>query len=236
MGSNEPRRGCKDLWNAFMCDSAIMSNEDIPYCPTTASEIPERLIPFWDLKTIHRSNMKTGNVDYRVKAFAHFYGDDQKFDGPVAGIWEKPEEALEILQHCDGFITPVFSTYLDFPDPLRRYNTMRMRAFGAWAGQYVPAINNVRWGYAETYCYDFSGIPHKSIVAIGTVASDLRIPNARLFFERGLNEMVHALRPTTILVYGSANYECFRILERAGIHIVSYNSKTNQAHKIKEGR
>lgn len=228
--AGKPRKGCKDMWNAFMLDGVTPDHEDIPFCPTTAIETPKGLIAFWDLKTIHKREMRAGNVDYHVDAFAHFYGDDQKFDGPREGVWEKPYDALEILRHCDGFITPDFSTNLDFLDPIRRYNTMRMRAFGAWAGQKVPCLNNVRWGWADTYCYDFAGLPSESVYAIGTVASDLRDRNAMQFFECGLREMVRVLRPKTIIVYGSANYECLRSLEGKGIKVVSFDSKTNLSH------
>ena len=226
-----PRKGSKDIWNAFMLRGVSFDREDIPFCPTTAVEMPRELISFWELKTIHKREMKSGNTDYHVNAFVHFYGDDQKFDGPREGVWEKSQEAIEILRHSDGFITPDFSTYLDFGDPVRRFNTYRMRAFGAWAGQLGPVLNNVRWGWAETYCYDFAGISSESVVAIGTVASDLRNRNAMEFFECGLREMVRVLRPKVIIVYGSSNYECFRELERRGIKILSFDSKTNQSHK-----
>jgi hypothetical protein len=109
---------------------------------------------------------------------------------------------------------------------------MRMRAFGAWAGQQVPAVNNVRWGWADTYCYDFSGLPLESMYAIGTVASDLRDRNAMRFFECGLREMVWVLHPKTLIVYGSANYECLRALEDEGIKVVPFDSKTNSSHRL----
>ena len=41
--------------------------------------------------------------------------------------------------------TPDFSTYQDFPEPLKVYNTYRMRAFGYWLTKNgIKVINNIR--------------------------------------------------------------------------------------------
>lgn len=59
----------------------------------------------------------------------------------------KPYKALEKLRQCAGIITPDFSTYQDDPEPIKLYNTYRMRAFGRWLTTLgFPVINNVRWG------------------------------------------------------------------------------------------
>lgn len=47
-------------------------------------------------------------------------------------------------------------------------------------------------------------------------------------FENGLSE-VHVLQPHTIIVYGSANYECFNKLKAQGINIVAFPSQTSIA-------
>jgi hypothetical protein len=38
------------------------------------------------------------------------------------------------------------------------------------------------------------------------------------------------LHPHTIIVYGSANYPCFKKLEEQGIKIIAYQSKTAKAY------
>ena len=129
-----PRKGCKDIWNAFMLEGAAFSANDIPFCPTTAKTIPESLISFEEAKTIHRKALRQGDQNYRHKAFIHFWLDDHKFDGPLRGIWQSPKEALAIIRHFGGMITPDFSTNVDFPEPLKIYNTFRMRLFGHWIG------------------------------------------------------------------------------------------------------
>jgi hypothetical protein len=67
------------------------------------------------------------------------------------------------------------------------------------------------------------------MLAVGTVASGIRLLKNRPLFENGLFHMVDVLRPHTIIVYGSADYDCFKSLRNQGIHLVSYPSKTCEA-------
>ncbi len=236
LNNQSPRRGCKDMWNAFMVDGAEFSlGSDIPVCPCFAVNAPNDLISYDDAKHLHRIKSKE-DPDYHVDAFVHFYIDDQKFDGPQSGIWVKPKDALEIVRHFSGVITPDFSTNADFPDPLKRYNIYRMRAFGRWLSvNGVQIINNVRWGTEETWKYCFDGIPYNSIVAVGTVASGIHKLENRPLFENGFFEMVRLLHPHTIIVYGSSNNECFKKLSESGINIVTFTSKTNLAFSLGKG-
>ncbi|MCF0106739.1 MAG: DUF4417 domain-containing protein [Holdemanella sp.] len=62
-------------------------------------------------------------------------------------------------------ITQDFSTFSDFPDPLKRWNTYRMRAFGVWLTRNnINVINNIRWGKEETWEYCFNGLLDNSIL------------------------------------------------------------------------
>jgi len=223
------RIGCKDIWNAFMAKGAIFSPHDIPYCPTTATDIPTNMITWEEAKHIYKKNISVKNYDFIYDAFVCFYIDDYKFDG-ARGIWHDYKKALEILRHFSGVITPDFSTYQDFPEPIKRYATYRMRLMGYWLGRNgINVINNVRWGTEESFEYCFDGIPENSIVSIGTVGGSPRILNNRLRFETGLLEMVKVLKPHTILVYGSSNYDCFEKLRTHGIRVISFDSHTNRA-------
>ncbi len=226
-----PRNGCSDMWNAFMVKEASFSfMSDIPTCPCTALKPPVQLISYEDAKSLCKKEMKKGDPSFKNDAFIHFYIDDQKFDGKQSSIWTYPDKALEIISHFSGIITPDFSTNADFPDPLKRYNTYRMRAFGYWISQQgIPVINNVRWGTEETWSYCFDGIPKHSTVAIGTVASSLKSLSVRPNFETGLNKMIEVIAPSSIIVYGSANYSFFEKLKKQGITIIAFPSKTNEA-------
>jgi len=230
---NTKRTGLKDVWNAYMCHGASYTEHDIPVCPTRVTKNPSEIITWEQAKNRHKKLMRE-NADYSCDAFVCFYIDDYKFDGPRTSIWLYPQNALKVLKHYRGIITPDFSTYQDFPYPLKIWNTFRMRAFGYWVGtQSLEVINNVRWGTPETYHYCFEGIEPNSIVAIGTVGGSPRKLIDRKRFEDGLQEMVRHLSPHTIIVYGSSNYPCFNLLRQKGILVLPYTSETA---KYYEGR
>ena len=71
----------------------------------------------------------------------------------------------------------------------------------------------------------------KNTVAIGTVGGSPKRIEDRHRFETGLNEMALQLKPTAILVYGSANHPCFEELKKEGIRIIQYPSETSQYYE-----
>ena len=218
--SNGVRAGIKDIWNSYMVKGATFSSADIPFCPTTG-EIPENIITWTEAKALYKRSPEIDHNDYVC-----FYEDDQKFDGEK-GIWKKPDDALRVLKHFAGVITPDFSTYQDFPDPIKRFNTYRMRAFGYWLTKNnINVINNVRWGTFETYQYCFDGLPGNSILAIGTAGGSPRKIEDRVRFEEGLNELILRKRPHTLVIYGSSSYPIFDKLRNQGIKICPYKGKT----------
>ena len=227
------RNGLKDVWGAFMCKGARYTSNDIPKCPSILTEIPKEILTWEEARQFHKKSVYK-NRSYFCDAFICFYIDDYKFDGSRTSIWLFPQRALTILKHFRGIITPDFSTYQDFPYPLKIWNTFRMRAFGYWIGtQGLEVINNVRWGTPETYSYCFDGIDSNSIVAIGTVGGSPRKLIDRKRFEDGLDVMIQQLSPHTIIVYGSADYPCITNLEEKGINVITYKSATA---KYYEGR
>lgn len=233
-GSNtEVRTGCKDVWNAFMVEGASFGKYDIPFCPTTAKVIPKDQITWEEARNIHRKHISRKDEDYYVDVYINWYIDDYKFDSS-RGIWHDYNFALKIIQHFAGVITPDFSTYQDFPYPIKIQATYKMRAFGYWLGNHgINVINNVRWGTEESFDYCFEGIPKNSIVSIGTVGGGPRKLIDRSRFETGLYRMVEVLHPHTILIYGSASGVCFDELKKHGIAVVSYQSRTARVY---EGR
>lgn len=212
-----------------MCEGAVFSSNDIPLCPTTARKVPETIITWDDAKRLYRNAKARKDEDFFCNAFVSWFIDDYKFDGP-RGIWHDCDYVLKVLRHFSGAITPDFSTYQDFPAPLKIYNTYRMRAFGYWLGKNgIAVINNCRWGTQETWNYCWDGIPLDGIVCIGTVGGSPRKLVDRKRFEDGLEELVRVLQPHTILVYGSANYPCFEKLINKGIRVISYTGNTASA-------
>ena len=226
------RNGCADMWNAFMVRGAdFVLGSDIPVCPCTAKDIPQKLISYVEAKHLHKINHKS-NPDYHIDAYVHFYIDDQKFDGKQSSIWLYPEKAYEILRHFSGVISPDFSTFLDFPDALKRYNIYRMRAFDYWLlSKGIPVIFNVRWNTVETWEYCFDGIPLHTIVCIGTVASGINRLENRPDFVAGLKRMIEVFQPSVILCYGSARYSFFDEIVASGTPVISFPSETSLAFK-----
>lgn len=232
MKLNIIRKGIKDVWwRAYMVSGAKFSANDIPFCPTTATEMPVLIFTYKEATEIYRKEMRKGNKGFMCLAYVCFYEDDGDFDS-FKGIWFRSKHAYDVLSHFAGIITPDFSTYQDFPMPLKLWNTYRMRAFGYWFGTLCghSVINNVRWGTPETYGYCFDGVPKNSIVAIGTVGGSPRKLIDRTRFEDGLAEMVRVLSPHTIIVYGSANYPCFERLKEQGINIIAYPGRTSRVY------
>lgn len=229
MYSNKVRKGCKDVWNAFMVEGATFTSNDIPLCPTTATKLPKTVITWEEAKAIYKKHRIKKDLEFKHNAFVCWYIDDYKFDGP-RGIWHDYNFALKVLCHFAGVITPDFSTYQDFPEPLKIYNTYRMRVFGYWLGTNgIPVINNVRWGTPESFRYCFDGVEKNSIIAIGTCGGSPRKHIDRKRFENGLTELVNRLQPHTIVVYGSAKYDCFEKIKEQGINIIDFPSKTAKA-------
>ena len=224
------RHGLRDVWNAYMVEDTEpqdWSDNDIPFCPTTAASPPTSLVSYSAAKTMHKKKLRSGERDYRVGAFIHCYIDDSKFDGPFNSIWRRPRKLLDIAEHYEGIIVPDFSTYVDFPDPIRRINVYRMRAFGRYAGRIGhQVVANARWGLPKTWSYDFDGLPKDSMIAIGTVGSGVRYVENRPLFEDGLRELVRRCEPRIIIVYGAASLPVFDELRNQGISIVQFDSET----------
>lgn len=73
--------------------------------------------------------------------------------------------------------------------------------------QGIYVIPNVRWGDERTFCVGdlpeaiaFSGIPHHSIVSVGTYGCCKAVDEKRLM-HLGLQEMLKTLRPSVVIVY-----------------------------------
>ena len=114
---NSTRKGCKDVFHAFLVKNATYSGAfEIPNVPPSQC-IPDKLIPF--SKCI-RSN--------EYDSWVHFYEDDACFER----IWNTPNKYLPILQKFKGVITPDFSLYRDMPLAMQIWNTYRGKAIGNW--------------------------------------------------------------------------------------------------------
>ena len=228
MDENKIRKNCKDLWNAFMVKGAIFSKNDIPLCPTTAVEVPKKVISYKEARAIYKKEIKK-NHDFKEDAYVHFYIDDYVFDCKRKGIWANPKEAYNLLKHFEGIIAPDFSTYLDFPYPLKLFNYYRMYAFGYWYGTicHKNVIVQARWDYEDSFSYCFDGIREGDMVCIGTIASGLKRLENRKRFEDGLKELIRLKHPPILIIIGSINIPIFKELEAQGIKNIRFKSETD---------
>jgi hypothetical protein len=219
---NTIRKGCKDIFNAFLVDGAVFTGKyDFPVCYSEISinNLPNKLIAY---------DLTKSSTEYN--SCVHFYIDDQKFDGP-RGIWNKPTKALERLKKFDYVISPDFSTNIDFPKALKIYNFYRMRAFSYFLLKNgIKVINNVRWSTPSSYDYCFDGIPKHNVVAIGTVGCIKQKKYWKLY-QQGLDEMIKRIEPPAIIVYGSVPDRFFKKYKENGIIIKEIPCQTSLAFK-----
>ncbi len=218
-----------------MVKGATFSENDIPLCPSTTDEFPKSVITYSEAKAIFNTEAKA-NKNFRHESFVCFYEDDQNFDGP-SGIWNYPKKAYEILDRFAGIVAPDFSTYLDFPEPLKIYNLYRMNAFGYWYGQICKkkVIANARWGFDGSFDYCFDGIRSGDIVSIGILASGLKHKVNRELFKRGLRRLVESKSIKRIVLYGSGNYRFLdEFFSDPDIEIKEYECRTHKAYRRKK--
>ena len=187
--NNSTRRGCKDVFHAFLVEGADFAGElEIPRTEYTDA-IPERLISF--------SKAVSGH-DY--DAWVHFFEDDSAFER----LWNNPNRYLPVLQRYRGVIMPDFSLYRDMPLVQQQWNVYRSRAIGHWLFKNgVPVIPNIRFGDERTYELCCCGVPRGGTIAVGSHGC-IKITREREYFQRGLAYVVERLQPQTIVVYGTA--------------------------------
>ena len=149
--------------------------------------IPSDLIGFNYAKT--SENKQTG---------IHFYIDDYQFER----VWNRPEDYTEILKQYECILTPDFSLYLDMPMPMKIWNIYRSRQIGQYyQKQGIKVIPTISWAEKETFDFCFEGIPKGSIVSISTIGVK-RNKEALKIWTDGVDAMIQAIEPSTILVYG----------------------------------
>lgn len=140
------RPGLKDLWNSRLVHDTTLTPHGNPYNPYQSTTPVKAVVPWDRAITLHHKMLHAENADYRVHAHIHFYIDDSKFDGPRSGVWANPNRLVELARHFDGVMGIDFSTYADFPEPLKRWQVYRIRALEYYlASQGIEVVQNLRW-------------------------------------------------------------------------------------------
>lgn len=191
---NKKRKGCKDIFKTFLVENASFDGSlEIPIIKKEFS-IPNELIPF---------SKCISSKDHNC--WIHFYEDDVMFER----IWNNPEKYLNVLKRYNGVISPDFSLYRDFPLVMQQWNTYRNRAIGSWLQQNgIKVIPNLRFGDKRTYSFCCLGIEKGSVIAIGTHGT-IKNKEDKAIFVEGLEFAISRIRPSAIIVYGSAPKDVF---------------------------
>ncbi|MBQ8708759.1 MAG: DUF4417 domain-containing protein [Succinivibrionaceae bacterium] len=213
---NSHRKGCKDVFNAFLVATAKYAGEyEIP-CITTSVHVPNKLISFTKALT-------TTDFDQWV----HFYEHDYLFEC----VWKFPKNYLGLFKKFNGVILPDFSLYRDMPFNMQISNIYRSRAIGNWLQKNdVKIIPNIRFGDERTYKICCEGIEKGGTIAIGS-HGNMKCKIDRIIFLKGLEIIVDIIRPSVIVVYGTANDKYFSKYKDQGILIVQFNSEFAIFHK-----
>lgn len=234
--SSRLRRGVKDLWGARLVRGAEWTTAGNPVVATTAMEPPSAAVGYREARRAHRERIAAGETDYRVDALLHTYTDDQNFDGARTGVWADPEGFLEVALHYSAVCVDL-SAHANMPEPVFCWQVYRMRAlefFLAEGGAHV--VVNARWAGRETWPYTIDELPERSMLALGTVASGLKLLENRPAFEAGLRYVIETKRPVCLVVVGSASYPVFDEARELGVRIVQFDGETCAAFKARAAK
>jgi hypothetical protein len=184
----------RDVWNAWLLHGCQYDGKYEMPLMAACDSVPENLTSFTDAK-IERAN----------ESYIHFFKDDYKSER----VWRTPKHYLPLIKAYGGAIAPDFSVYREMPLAQQMYNVFRSRAIGYWWTQNgIKITPNVRWGDKRTYDFCFDGLPKHSVVAIGTHGCVKHIEDRR-YFNDGFLVMLDRIKPTTVIVYGSASNRIF---------------------------
>lgn len=213
---NSQRNGCKDVFNAFLVSQASYAGVyEFPRLRPTY-DIPKRLISFSKALSCR---------DY--KQWVHFYEDDYLFER----LWRNPEKYVGILKKYEGVILPDFSLYRDMPFAMQIWNIYRSRAIGHWLqNNGVKVIPNIRYGDYRSFSICCDGIAKYGVIAIGT-HGNIKNKVDREILLSGFDFVIRKLKPSAVIVYGSAPEKYFRKYLEDGIKIISFESDFSISRK-----
>lgn len=205
-----------DCWNARLLECATYTDKwEFPIFPCT-NAIPS------DLHSFRYIDSTTSN-----SSWIHFYG----FDEYLEDVWENPKIWATQLKRFAGAISPDLSVYRDMPLAQQIYNAYRNRVLAHWFTQQgIPVIPNIRCADQRSFDFVFEGIDRNGTVCVST-SGVLLDKKDRTAFIRGLDAMLEALTPQTVLVYGSMPFDIFGKHLGGDTRFVQYDIDTQKAHR-----
>lgn len=207
---NGIRSGCRDVFHAFLVHDATYDGIlEIPVIQPT-DQLPNRLISF-------SKAMKTADFNQWV----HFYEDDSGFER----VWNRPNYYLPLIKKFNGVITPDFSLYRDMPLVMQQWNTYRGKALGHWwQTQGIAVLPNVRTADSRSFPFSCYGVPHESIICMGTHGC-MRIREDRELFKAGLSYVLNEIVPSDIVFYGSVPNDIIELCAARNVTVLQFPSE-----------
>lgn len=140
----------------------------------------------------------------QISKGVHFFIDDYRFNR----LWTNPQRYVDLLHEFKYVMSPDFSTYVDFPVAIQIYNHYRKHWIGAYLQEKgICVIPTISWGDENSYNWCFDGEPSSGVVAVSSVGTQKNEVSRNLFL-KGYRVMIEALKPETIIFYGSIPDEC----------------------------
>lgn len=150
----------------------------------------------------------------------HFFIDDYKFER----LWRNLDKYLEIISRFDCMIQPDFSIYMDMPMAMKIWNFYRSRLVSQAAQDYgITVIPELPWMGPRNYKWMAEGMPVGGTYATSTVGLTDDDDIKEIFY-KGLDESLAAVKPDTLLLYGSKIDYDF-----GNLNVIYYSS-----HKFRE--
>ena len=94
----------------------------------------------------------------------------------------------------------------------------------------VRVIPNIRYGDCRTFRICCAGIEKHCVIAVGS-HGNLKHREDREIFLSGFEVIVKILRPSVIVIYGTAPAKYFQKYFDAGIRIACFESEYSVSHK-----
>ena len=114
-----------------------------------------------------------------------------------------------LLKMYDGVITPDCTMMINQSPCLQQANTYMNRAVGFYLQKNgIPVIPNIRWSDETSFEYCFLGVHKGSMVSVSTHGC-IKSKEQKRMFKTGLEAMLDAIQPGTVLVHGKMPDEVF---------------------------
>lgn len=94
----------------------------------------------------------------------------------------------------------------------------------------ITVIPNIRFADERSYTFCCDGVSKGGTIAVGSHGC-IKVKVERVYFEKGLGEVIRKLEPKRVIVYGKAPDDIFSDYIKSGIEICQYDSEYSLSRK-----